>query len=114
MRPANYPVKTEHYNWKSGYTDCRGYRMSHAPDHPNCQGNTRKYVREHRLIMENHLGRYLESHENVHHINGKRDDNRIENLELWTTKHQPHGIRVSDLHKVTALPDHFGIDYSLM
>lgn len=83
-------------HWDGGKIKCKGYIMVHNPQHPVCQGNKRKYIGEHRLVMEEYLGRFLEPYESVHHKNGVKNDNRIENLELWTKAH-PVGIRVGDL-----------------
>jgi len=77
-----------------GYSqDQAGYITLHLPNHP--LANSSGAVYEHRLVMSEHIGRYLASHESVHHKNGNRSDNRIENLELWS-KAQPAGQRVED------------------
>lgn len=80
---ARPPFNPESPRWR---LDSKGYLVAKGPS---------KEIRQHRMVMEKSLGRELLPHENVHHINGVRDDNRLENLELWSIS-QPAGQRVSD------------------
>ena len=72
---------TPHPN-KSRFVSTDGYAYIYCPSHPKAKpgGN----VLEHRYVMENHLRRYLAKEEVVHHVNGDKSDNRIENLKLST------------------------------
>lgn len=72
----------KHWKWGGGKIKAFGYILLWKPNHPN--KSKRGYVMEHRLVMEEHLGRYLTSKEVVHHINQIKNDNRIENLQLMT------------------------------
>ncbi len=68
-----------------------GYECVYLPQHPHARTNGYVYI--HRIVMENHLGRILDSNEHVHHKNENRKDNRIENLGLVTNSQ--HG----NIHK---------------
>lgn len=76
------PTGPKNPRWKGGrYRQDQDYVLVLVRDHPHADRHG--YVREHRLVMEQVLGRYLEPGEVVHHRNHVRDDNRPENLELF-------------------------------
>ena len=88
--PTTHDMTLERKVLDTGYVEVR------RPGHFGVPKRGADWYDEHRYVMECHLGRPLRDNENVHHINGVRDDNRLEHLELWTST-QPAGQRVIDL-----------------
>lgn len=76
-------IRDKHPRWNGGIRMANGYITILMPEHPYC--GKKGYVREHRLIMESHIGRILLPTEVVHHINSNKLDNRIENLMLFNS-----------------------------
>lgn len=74
--------------WKGGRRLCMGYWIIYKPKHP--YATKQGYVMEHRLVMENKLGRYLKPEELVHHVNHVKTDNRPENLEIYNRSDHVH------------------------
>jgi uncharacterized protein (DUF1330 family) len=69
--------------WKGGRNiDSQGYITIYSPDHPSAMMR-KKYVYEHRLVVEKFLGRFLNSEEQVHHVNGIKTDNSLFNLMVF-------------------------------
>ena len=88
--------------WKGGrIKDKFGYVLIWKPEHPNAK--LAGYIHEHRLVMSEHLGRPLESYEFIHHKNGIKDDNRIENLELLT----------KNVHRGQVICPHCGKEFTI-
>lgn len=91
-----------------------GYRYVPVPLEFRYLTKGAAWIAEHRLVMAHHLGRALTSDEQVHHINGVRSDNALENLELWSTSH-PSGQRIEDvLEFCMTMLDRYGDQFGLI
>jgi len=84
--------------WNGGVSYQGDYKtIKIYPDSPCYEmADSRGYVMEHRLVIAEKMGRVLSSNETVHHINGIKDDNRLDNLEVWWGNHGK-GVRVKDM-----------------
>jgi len=84
----NTPKMSDSPSWNGGTFIRSGYRFIKIPDHPFA--NNLGYVREHRLVMEKFLGRYLTPKEVVHHKDGNKLNNSVENLAIMDNREHPH------------------------
>lgn len=87
FHPKKSNKAEKHPSWKGGkMINSQGYVLIRKPEHPRCDRHG--YVREHILVMEQHLGRYLTKSEVVHHIDHNKQNNNINNLHLYSTNRQ--------------------------
>lgn len=94
-------IRKYNWNWKGGKAKhCKGYILLYAPEHPY---SVNGYIFEHRLVMEDILGRYLMPSEVVHHGNGIKDDNSPKNLIYFPTEsdHQKYESKLRLICKET-------------
>ena len=87
--------RENHWRWNGGIKKSSGYICILKPEHPLC--DNQGYIREHRFIMEKHLGRHLKPEEIIHHLNGIKTDNRLENLALCNN--QTHYLFIKRLQE---------------
>lgn len=90
MKKANSPIGRKKHS--------SGYIYLYKPDHKNSCKKT-GYILEHRYVLSNNLGRELKKEERIHHLNGDKEDNRLENLVLCKTNKEHTEIH----HKMNKL-----------
>lgn len=100
-KERGYSKKEKNANWKGGrFTDVHGYVWVRVEDnHPYAY---RGYMREHRRLVEDSIGRYLKPEEVVHHIDGNKINNKIENLKLLenaSAHHREHFLEKTGFYK---------------
>jgi len=93
---GHHQLRENHHNWKGGrYLSADGYWYVLCRGHPNA--TKAGYIREHRLVMEKHLGRYLADDEEVHHIDGNTQNNVISNLHPYKKGDHSRLTNIKDL-----------------
>lgn len=97
FKKGQMPSGFKGFSYSIARSKGKPYKLIYSPHHP--YATKRKTVREHRLIMEQMLGRYLRRDEIVHHINGDTLDNRVENLQIMAKRdHDRMNVKLN-VHK---------------
>ena len=91
------PKGKDSSTWKGGRHKAKGYIYIYAREHPHCNSNNR--IAEHILIWEQAHNQYLPDGWVVHHINGIRDDNRLENLYAMPKKNHHSYLLLNEVKK---------------
>jgi hypothetical protein len=105
IKCAHKAIGEEHHNYSGGRKVKRGYvSVKIEKDDPMYPMSRNGWVLEHRLVIARNIGRILKNDEVVHHINGIKTDNRLENLQLMkNSKHNSHMVNNDLKEKVRAL-----------
>lgn len=91
------------YNYNGGKYMHKGYVLLLQKNHPLSRDG---YVYEHRIVMEQHIGRFLSEKEVVHHKNNIRSDNRIENLELLSSQSEHFKEHIHEIMEINRKKPH--------
>lgn len=86
IKTLNHGRGSENPMWNGGVSISDGYIIIKVDNHPNANNG---YVKYHRFVMEQALGRYLATNEHVHHIDGNKLNNSLDNLQMVTP--EEHG-----------------------
>lgn len=92
-RQCGARIGKHNHHFKGSHINTQGYKLIYQPNHPNC--DSKKCVREHTLVVEKAIGRYLLPSETTHHIDGNKLNNKPNNLYLFITPNEHNSYHMN-------------------